>query len=286
MKNYIKYFAALLLFGLNGIVASHITLSSYEIVYLRTLIGSVFLVILFKLSGGTFHIKVHRRDSLFITLSGMAMGTSWMFLYEAYQQIGVSFSSLLYYCGPVIVMALSPVIFKERLTIPRIVGFIAVLAGVFLVNGQAMLEGGNGWGLGCGLMSAVMYAAMVICNKQSRYIVGMENSVIQLSVSFLTVAVFTILRQGWLVQISASEVPWMLFLGLINTGLGCYLYFSPLDQLPVQTVAVCGYLEPLSAVIFSAVLLNERMTSLQIAGAVCILGGAMAGELLGSKRRA
>ncbi len=64
------------------------------------------------------------------------------------------------------------------------------------------------------------------------------------------------------------------------TGLGCYLYFSPLSKLPVQTVAVCGYLEPLSAVVFAALLLHEKMSLLQVIGAVCILGGAMVGELV------
>ena len=116
MKHFIKYFSALLLFGLNGVVASHITLSSYEIVYLRTMIGSLLLLGLFFLSGGTFHFRKYRRDNLFILLSGIAMGASWMFLYEAYQEIGVSLASLLYYCGPVIVMILSPVLFSERLT--------------------------------------------------------------------------------------------------------------------------------------------------------------------------
>lgn len=283
MKHYIKYFAALLLFGFNGIVASHIHLSSYEIVYLRTFIGSILLIVLFKLSGGHFHIKEHKKDSLFILLSGIAMGTSWMFLYEAYQQIGVSFSSLLYYCGPVIVMILSPIIFKEKLTAIKIIGFFVVLVGIFFVNGKSALEGSNGWGLFCGAMSAVMYSAMVMCNKQSKNITGMENSVIQLTISFLTVAVFTIIRQGVLVDISTSELPWILFLGLVNTGLGCYLYFSPLDKLPVQTVAVCGYLEPLSAVVFSALLLNERMTPIQIVGAFLIIGGAMFGELVKKK---
>ncbi|MCM1416579.1 MAG: DMT family transporter [bacterium] len=284
MKHYIKYFIALLLFGSNGIVASHITLSSYEIVYLRTLIGSLLLVALFKLSGQTFHIRSHHRDSAFIVVSGIAMGTSWMFLYEAYQQIGVSLSSLLYYCGPVMVMALSPVIFKEKLTKWKTIGFAVVFAGIVLVNGQSMIKGGSHWGLVCGVMSAVMYAVMVICNKQSKNITGMENSVIQLFVSFVTVAAFTIVRQGILIPVNAKEIPWILFLGLINTGLGCYLYFSPLNHLPVQTVAVCGYLEPLSAVVFSAVLLGERMTYLQIAGAVCIIGGAMIGEVLGTRK--
>lgn len=285
MKNYIKYFAALLLFGFNGIVASRISLSSYEIVYLRTLIGSVLLIALFKLSGGHFHIKKYKKDSLFILLSGIAMGTSWMFLYEAYQQIGVSFSSLLYYCGPVIVMILSPIVFREKLTTTKIVGFLIVLMGIFFVNGKSALEGSNGWGLFCGAMSAVMYSAMVMCNKQSKNITGMENSVIQLAVSFLTVGIFTIIRQGVIIEINPIEIPWILFLGFVNTGIGCYLYFSPLDKLPVQTVAVCGYLEPLSAVVFSSLLLNEKMTSIQIVGAILIIGGAMFGELVKQQKK-
>ena len=75
-----------------------------------------------------------------------------MFLFEAYRQIGVSLASLAYYCGPVIVMALSPLLFKERLTRPRLLGFAAVLFGVFLVNGQAVQSGETGWGLFCGAM--------------------------------------------------------------------------------------------------------------------------------------
>ncbi len=55
--------------------------------------------------------------------------------------------------------------------------------------------------------------------------------------------------------------------------------FSPLSRLPVQTVAIFGYLEPLSAVAFSALLLGEEMTLIQIIGAGLIIGGAMVGEL-------
>ncbi len=99
---------------MNGIVADHIALNSYEIVFLRTMIGSALLILLFLLGKNKFHLKGHRRDVLLIMLSGIAMGTSWMFLYEAYQRLGVSFASLLYYCGPVIVMILSPLLFQER----------------------------------------------------------------------------------------------------------------------------------------------------------------------------
>ncbi len=283
-KAFIKYISALLLFGLNGIVASHIPLNSYEIVFLRTLIGSILLIVLFLTGKGKFHIKEYKKDTVFIVLSGIAMGTSWMFLYEAYQQIGVSLSSLLYYCGPVIVMILSPIIFREKLTAPKLLGFAAVLVGIFLVNGNATGESSNTWGLFCGAMSAVMYFFMVTLNKQSKNISGMENSVIQLVVSFLTVAVFTGMKQGFIINVPQSAWVWILILGIVNTGIGCYLYFSPLAKLPVQTVAVCGYLEPLSAVVFAALLLGEKMTVIQIVGAVCIIGGAMIGELLKPKK--
>ena len=283
-KAFIKYISALLLFGLNGIVASHIPMNSYEIVFLRTLIGSILLIALFLIGKGKFHIKEYKKDTLFIVLSGVAMGTSWMFLYEAYQQIGVSLSSLLYYCGPVIVMILSPLIFREKLTAPKLFGFATVLVGIFLVNGNATQSSSNPWGLFCGAMSAVMYFFMVTLNKQSKNISGMENSVIQLVVSFLTVAVFTGIKQGFIINVPTTAWSWVLILGILNTGIGCYLYFSPLAKLPVQTVAVCGYLEPLSAVVFAALLLGEKMTAIQIIGAVCIIGGAMIGELIKPKK--
>ncbi|MCM1328589.1 MAG: EamA family transporter [Ruminococcus sp.] len=282
-KAFAKYLCALILFGLNGIVASNISMSSYEIVFMRTLIGSVLLIGIFLLTGGKFRIRQNPRDGVFILLSGAAMGASWMFLYEAYRQIGVSFSSLLYYCGPVIVMILSPLIFKEKLTVPKIAGFLAVLLGIFFVNGRAAMAGENSWGLFCGAMSAVMYFFMVTLNKQSKNITGMENSVIQLTVSFLAAAVFVGIKQRFAVTVPEGDWGWVFLLGVLNTGIGCYLYFSPLSKLPVQTVAVCGYLEPLSAVVFAAVLLGETMTFLQIVGAALIIGGAMFGELVRTK---
>ena len=80
----------------------------------------------------------------------------------------------------------------------------------------------------------------------------------------------------------ASLAP-VLLLGVVNTSIGCYFYFSSIGHLPVQTVAICGYLEPLSALLFSATLLGEKLGFTQIVGAVLILGGAAFGELAGQK---
>lgn len=281
---YFKYLLALLLFGSNGVVASFIPLSSYEIVLSRTFIGGLFLTLLFLLGKQKSAFWKRKKPFFFLCVSGAAMGASWMLLYEAYARIGVSVATLAYYCGPVIVMVLAPLVFRERLTAPKLVGFGCVILGMALVNGRGAVQGGVSWGLVCAILSAVMYAVMVIFNKKAEGITGLENSMTQLAASCLVVAFFTLCMHTGAFVIPRESILPILILGVINTGVGCYLYFSSIQQLSAQTVSICGYLEPLSALVFSALFLGERLTAAQLAGAMLILGGAAFGELY--KRRA
>jgi drug/metabolite transporter (DMT)-like permease len=282
-KSYLEYIASLLLFGSNGIVASYIILSSVEIVFTRTLIGSLLLILIFVFSKQKTQFWKNRRHLFYLVISGVAMGASWMFLYEAYSRIGVSIATLAYYCGPVIVMILSPILFKEKMTWVKLAGFLAVLVGMFCVNIQVLSQGGTVWGLVCGIMSALMYAIMIIFNKKAISITGLENSMCQLCVSFITVAIFIGLYQGFSIRLEPGSLLPILVLGIINTGIGCYFYFSSIGNLPVQTVATCCYLDPLSALIFSAIFLGEALSFAQIVGAMLILGGAAFGELFRRK---
>ena len=275
------YLSALLLFGLNGIVASRINMPSHEIVFFRTGIAGIALTLLFVAMDAKFTFWRHPRAFAALCVSGIAMGVSWMFLYEAYRLMGVGVAFLFYCCGPVVVMAMSPLLFGGRLTKAVIAAFMAVFAGVVCVNGMASFGGTGGWRLVCGVMSALMYAVMVIANKKAAPITGLENASLQVCVSFLTVAAFLAARQGFTVHPSSGDWPWLVVLGVVNTALGCYLFFAPLSRLRAQTVAVCGCLEPLSAVVFAAMLLGERLTAAQLAGGVLIIGGALSAELLG-----
>ena len=272
----LTYLLGLLLFGSNGIVASRIHMSSYGIVFYRTMIGSALLIALFLLGGGRFQLaSLNRRHLCSVIGSGAAMGMSWMFLYEAYQRIGVGLASLLYYTGPVIVVLLSPLLFRERLTARKLLCFAVVLAGMLLTNLHQLQGEGGIVGILCALGSAVLYAFMVILNKKAESITGRRNAAIQLAVSFLTVAVFVCVRGGAGVPAGGDQWLWLLLLGLLNTGVGCYLYFSSIGPLSVQLVSVLGYLEPLSALLLSVLLLKEAFSGLQAVGAVLILGGAV-----------
>ena len=278
-KSYLKYLSSLLLFGSNGIVASYILLNSHEIVFLRTFIGSIFLICLLLLSKQKLQAFDNKKDAIYLIASGISTGISWLFLYQAYTEIGVSLATLACYCGPIIVILLSPLIFNERLDIYKISGFIIVFTGMIFVNGSKLSQTGISFGLVCGILSAVTYSLMVIFAKKVKTINGLEYSFIQLISSFFIVAIFLGLKQGFYIPKLTENIFPVLFLGVINTGIGCYLYFSSIKELPAGTVAICGYLEPLSALFFSAIFLNERLSFIQIIGAIFIIGGAVIAEL-------
>ena len=284
-RAYLKYIAGLLLFGSNGVVADFISLNSYEIVLLRSFFGGLMLLGIFLLTGRRFTAHCHKKDFFFIILSGLAMAADWLFLFEAYARIGVSLGMLINYTGPVIVMVLSPLLFQERLTARKVMALFAALIGAVLIGGAGLYEGVNLPGLVCAVLSAFSYAAMVICNKKSTQVSGMENSLLQLLSTLLAVAAFVGVKQGFAMEISPGDWPAVLWLGLVNTGLGCYLYFSSIGDLPVQTVAICGYLEPLSAVVMAVLILQETMLPVQYLGAVLIIGGALLGEGVRKKHR-
>ena len=146
-------------------------------------------------------------------------------------------------------------------------------------------------GIACGIASAFCYALMVIASKGAPHIEGLENSALQVSAAFVTALALTLITQGtpsFLSAGAAASIDWraVVMLGVVNTGVGCLLYFSAVAKLPVQTVAVVGYLEPLSAVVFSAVLLGEAITPVHLMGAALIIGGAIFCELAGKRTNA
>ncbi|MFM9413037.1 DMT family transporter [Peptococcus simiae] len=285
-RAYVLYLLSVVTFGCNGIIASYIDQTSTTIVFFRLLLGSLFLlgVMLVRRQGRA--LFRYPRDLAFVLVSGLAMGISWLFLYEAFDRVGVGVASLLYACGPVIVMAISPLVFQEKLTRLKVGAFAAVFIGVCMINGTEISFHGEWLGVLCGLGSAVTYAVMVVTNKQAQDLSGLDNTQVQLSAGLVTVATFMAFTGGFDFVISRSDWPFLLVLGFFSTGLACLFFFSALTHLPAQSVAILGYLEPLTALFLSAWLLGEKLVSLQIPGAIFILAGAFVAEVLGNRQQA
>ena len=280
---YAMYIASLLLFGTNGLYVARISVASGHIVLFRTLIGGLVLTALVLLRGG-FDRSAVKAELRCLLPGGIALGLNWVALFGAYRLLNVSLATLIYYAGPMLVVLFSPLLFREKITKIKLAAIVTVAFGLLLISGSVAAGGLHMAGLLTAAASALFYAALIVFNKRIERTSGLQTAAIELDIAFAVVLLYVLLTAGP-PRPARSDLPWLLLIGLLNTGLAYLLYFSGLQRLPAQSVALISYIDPVSALFFSAVFLNESMTALQILGAVLIIGGAVLGELPGIKRR-
>ncbi len=295
MKSYIKVILAMLIWGTLPIFAVKVPCSSAEKVMWRIIFGMLFLLAVYflgklkeKATSGDSHIGVHKdlykKYGLRLICTGFLMGTNWVALFEAYKWVDVSIATLTYYLAPIIVMIASIFLFREKAGVFKIIGAVSAVIGTVIVTGVNVGGLDPMKGIILGLISAVAYASVTLINKTTKGIPGLQMTIIQLSGAAIAIIPYNLItHEGpWLDLMSEAGVYAML-LGLLHTGIALYLYFSAIQELPAQSVALCSYIDPASALIFAAVLLGDVMSPIQWLGAIMILGGAAVGEIFGSK---
>ncbi|MNH41591.1 EamA-like transporter family protein [compost metagenome] len=80
-------------------------------------------------------------------------------------------------------------------------------------------------------------------------------------------------------QISFGFVLVLIVLGIVHAGVGFFLFFLGMSQLKGQSIAILSYIDPLTSLVISTMIIGEQMTVLQILGAVLLLGSTLLSEL-------
>lgn len=280
MKFYLMFVAAMLIFGSNGVFASMLEMSGAQLVLLRTLIGGAVLLIIILISRSRTPKEVLLREKWRLLFAGVCLGANWALLFEAYNLMNVSLATLTYYTAPVLVLVLAPLVLKERQNGLAYLGMAVVIVGMLLMVGTDFGEGGvSATGLIVGLGSAVFYAMLMLVNKQITGVSGLNLTFIEIVIAAVILLPYVFATSGGVpLPTDARGIFALLFLCTVNTGFACWLYFSSMNRLPAKAVALMGYFDPVSALIFSAVFLDERLSGVQLAGAVLVLAGALVGQ--------
>lgn len=279
----LRLILSMFIFGTIGVFARYIPLPSSVTANVRGLVGSLFLLGLMALKGKRLSFAELRGALGYLLLSGALLGFNWMLLFDAYRYTSVATATLCYYLSPIIVVALSPLLFREALTLKKILCVAAALLGMVFVSG-VFSAGGSGAddtrGILLGLAAAALYAAIVILNKRLKGVPAMERTVMQLAVAAAVLLPYNLLTvEPGTLSLTALSAAVLLIVGVVHTGLAFYLYFGSLEALPAQTAALLSYIDPVVAVLASGLLLREPVTAGTVAGALLILGAAAVAEL-------
>lgn len=275
------YIITMLLFGSIGLFVKGIPLSSGQIALSRGFIGSLCLLIAGFLLKQRPSWKVIRPNLIKLVLSGAAIGFNWIFLFEAYQYTTIATATICYYFAPVIVIMMGPLILKERTNIIRISCILIALGGMIVLVGDGLGGGRNDLlGIIFGLMAAVLYAGVVITNKFIKGLSGLETTLIQISSATVVLLPYILLTEKLQFHLlNGGSIILVLLMGMVHTGLSYLMYFTTLRKLSTQTAAVFSYIDPISAILFSAILLQEPLTLHQILGGFMVLGSTFLSEI-------
>lgn len=273
---------SMVIFGTIGLFVRNIPLASGEIALYRALlaavlIGGYLLIGKKKLSFGKL-----RREIPLLLASGVAMGINWILLFEAYKYTTVSVATLSYYFAPVIVTAVCPFLFKEKLGAKQIICFMMSTLGLVLITGIGELSGGETdlTGILFGLGAAFFYATVVLLNKFIKNVEGIHRTFLQFLAAIVILVPYVATTSGVNVK-NLNSMGWvcLLTVGLVHTGVTYCLYFTSLKELPGQKAALLSYIDPLVAVLVSVLILQEHMTLWQAVGGAMILGFTLWNEL-------
>lgn len=280
-KSYVALIGSMLIFGTLGVVRRYVPLSSAMLALCRGALGSVFLLLFVLVRGGRLRLP-ERKKLLWLVITGAIMGLNWMLLFEAYNYTTVAAATMCYYMQPTIVILLSPLVFRERLSGRKLACAAAAIVGMLFVSG--VLGGGIGQvrdirGIAFGLGAAALYAAVIILNKKVVVEDIYAKTVIQLAGAALVMIPYVLLTEGVPeLTLTAAGVGMVLLVGIVHTGITYALYFGSMQRLKAQTVAVMSYIDPVFALLLSAAVLHESLTPLGIVGAVLIIGSAIISE--------
>jgi len=287
MKWKIRFIITMLIFGSIGIFVKNIELSSSEIAFFRGVIGSIFLLAVSLLVKQRPSLKALKQNAVLLVLSGAAIGLNWIFLFEAYRYTSVSNATISYYFAPIIVMMLAPWVLKEKLSGRKVVCIIIAMIGLFLIVNPGTGGAGDGQnhtvGILYGLLAAAFYASVILMNKFMKNLSGFEITLVQLMAAALVLLPY-IWQHGQLnfAGLNSTSILFILLIGIVHTGFAYYLYFTSLQEIKGQTIAVYSYIDPISAVIFAALFLNENITLIQLIGGILILGSTFLEQRDGS----
>ena len=277
----LKYVTAVVLYGTVGTFLRLIDLPSAAVALGRGAIGAAFLLLYLHARGRSPDRAAIRANLRLLLLSGVLLGLNWIFLFAAYVETSVAVASLCNYMAPILVILLAPALLREKPDRRKLPFVAMALAGIVLVSGVTDGGGGSAKGVALGLAGAVCFAALVLCNRALRGVAAMDRALVQLAVSAATILPYVLLTcPAATLQADARSILLTLMLGVVHTGFAYCLYFSGMATLPVQTVAILGYLEPVVSVLCSAVVLREPMSAAGWIGAVLILSAAALSELL------
>ena len=274
-----KLVLTMVIFGTIGVVRRAIPYSSAMISFFRGFLAMAILLALRLIKHRSIDRQEVRKNFIPLFVSGAMIGINWILLFEAYRFTTIAVATISYYMAPVFTIIASAFILRETITVRKAVCVAVALIGMVFVSGvlETGISGIKGVLLSLG--AALLYSGDVIINKKVKGVYGIDRTIIQMGAAAIAVLPYWLLTDNLSsIELTVQPVLLLLVTCVVCTALPYYLYFTAIQVVPAQTAAIFSYIDPIVAVLLSALFLKESMSTLTLIGVILVIGAAIVSE--------
>lgn len=248
---------------------------------IRTIVVLIFAWLMVAVTGaGGSLAGIEPKTMVFLVLSGIATGASWLCYFKALQLGDVNKVVPIDKSSTVLTILLAFVILGEEITVWKMLGILGIGAGTFLMIQKKQDTGehhtGKGWFL-YAVLSAVFASLTSILGK-----IGISGIDSNLGTAIRTIVV---LIMAWLVvlikgkqrevkEVTRHELLFIILSG-IATGASWLCYYRALQTGPASIIVPIDKLSILVSIAFSYVVFKEKMTKKSLSGLILVVAGTL-----------
>lgn len=270
----IKLTVSMALFGSIGFFTVHTGVPAIELVFIRCICATLFLGVMWLITGGHKTEKWDKKEILRTLLCGVFIVLNWVFLFKAFEEMSISIAISIYNLAPIFVLIFGALFLKEKMTIQALLATLTCFIGSMFIIGlnnfmslSEFMKSGFIWAL----LSALFYAFTMLTSKTITKLSSYALTYIQTAVGIIILLPFVnfSLFEG----LTTSNWLYILGTGFIHTGFVYYLFFDSIRSLSTILVSVLVFVDPVVAILLDMLLLDFMPSFMQTAGIVLIFGG-------------
>lgn len=246
---------------------------------IRTIVVLIFSWLMVFVAGSQEQIsEIDGKTLLFLVLSGLATGASWLCYFKALQLGDINKVVPIDKSSTILTILLAFLFLQEAISLPKAIGVVLIAIGTFFMiekkDADPEQRKGKSWLL-YAIGSAVFASLTSILGKIG--ISGVESNLgtaIRTGVVLVMawVMVFATGKQRTLRNIPKNELGFICLSGL-STGVSWLCYYKALQDGPASVVVPIDKLSILVTVAFSYVVFHERLTKKSALGLLAIIAG-------------
>ena len=260
---------SVLLMGGAGLFAKLLSLSPLIIVFGRTLVAAMTLAILLPLLKLPVHYRKKRDLGIFLMM-GIILAVHWITFFYAIQISTVAVGLLSFSTFPIFVTFMEPFFFGESLQSRDIGISLVVFTGLSLVVPEFDLGNNITLGVFWGTVSGFTFALISILNR--KYVSQYSALTLALYQNLVACLLLMPFAAGAMSSVTLGEWGLLILLGMVFTAGAHSLYIQGMQAVKAQLASVVTCLEPLYAIFFALLILNEVPSPREMVGGIIIVG--------------